>query len=120
MQSVTFTVAVLPADESALKTHGGVTNGLVLEHASGVGTPLLTKVTSGALINVALFIDASKAATASLAEEKDWWCVLSACSCCNPVPFQGSCNHPLQNQQHQHLARSSSCMIQPAVLQENL
>ena len=72
---MTYTVAVLPADETALKTHGGVTNSLVLDHADGVGTPLLTKVTPGAtLTNVALFIDTTKAAATPLAGEKDWWC----------------------------------------------
>ena len=76
-QSVTFTVAVLPANESALKTQRGVTNGLVMEHANGAGTPLVTAVAPGAtLTNVALFIDSSKEALRPMAEEKDWWCAL--------------------------------------------
>ena len=80
MQTVTFTVAVLPAEESALKTHSGITNGLVLDHVNGVGTPLVTEVTPGAtLTDVALFIDTSKAALAPLAEEKYYWCVLLPC-----------------------------------------
>ena len=92
-QSVTFTVAVLPAEESALKTHGGVTNGLVLDHANAVGTPLVTEVTPGAaLTNVALFIDTSKAALTPLAEEKYWWCApaLAAPCACDPagLPLQ--------------------------------
>ena len=75
-QSVTFTVAVLPTEESALKTHGGVTNGLVLEQKNGAGMPVVTSVTPGAtLTNAALFIDTTKAALTPLAEEKDWWCV---------------------------------------------
>lgn len=74
-QAVTFTVAMLPAEQSALKTHGGVTNGLVLDHANGAGTPLVTDITPGAaLTNVALFIDTSKAALTPLAQEKYWWC----------------------------------------------
>ena len=87
-QSVTFTVAVLPAEESALKTHGGVTNGLVLDRANGVGTPLVTEVNPGAaLTNVALFIDTSKAALTPLAEEKYWWCALAplCAASCSPV-----------------------------------
>ena len=77
-QSVSFTVAVLPAEESALKTHGGVTNGLVLDQKNGAGMPVVTEVAPGAaLTNVALFIDTSKAALTPLAQEKDWWCALA-------------------------------------------
>ena len=73
-QSVQFTVAVLPAEESALKTHSGVTNGLVLDHANGVGGTLVTEVAPGAtLTDVALFIDSSTAALNPLAKEKYWW-----------------------------------------------
>ena len=74
-QSVLFTVAVLPAEEGALKTHSGVANGLVLDHANGVGGALVNEVTPGAtLTNVALFIDSSTAALTPLAQEKYWWC----------------------------------------------
>ena len=72
---MTFTVAVLPAEESSLKTHGGVTNGLALEQKNGVGMPVVAQVTPGAtLSDVALFIDTTKAALTPLAQEKDWWC----------------------------------------------
>ena len=90
-QSVTFTVAVLPAEESALKTHGGITNGLLLDHANAVGTPLVTEVTPGAaLTNVALFIDTSKAALTPLAEEKYWWYApaLAAPNPCGPAALR--------------------------------
>ena len=72
---MTFTIAVLETEESALKTHGGVTNSLVMDQKNSVGMPVVTQVTPGAtLSNVALFIDTTKAALTPLAQEKDWWC----------------------------------------------
>jgi hypothetical protein len=73
-QTVTFTITVLPADESALKTAHGVTNELVLEHADNVGTPLTDAVQPGTVLNdVALFIDENRESLKPIAETKSHW-----------------------------------------------
>jgi len=73
-ESVTFTIAVLPADESALKTARGVTNELVQEHANSVGTPLTDAIQAGATwSDVALFIDENRDSLKPMAETKTWW-----------------------------------------------
>lgn len=74
LQSVTFTVSVLLADENALKTARGVTNELVAEHANNVGTPLADAIQAGATWkDVALFIDENRESLAPMAETKTWW-----------------------------------------------
>ncbi|KAK9902652.1 hypothetical protein WJX75_001453 [Coccomyxa subellipsoidea] len=73
-KTVTFDIAVLPADESALKTAHGVTNELVLEHADNVGTPLTDAVQPGTVLtDVALFIDENRESLKPIAETKSWW-----------------------------------------------
>lgn len=70
-QTVTFSIAVLPADEAALKTARGVTNELVMEHANNVGTPLTEAVQPGAVWkDVALFIDQNRESLKPIAETK--------------------------------------------------
>ena len=93
-QSVSFTVSVLPAEETGLKLHKGVVNGLVWQQQKGNGAPLVTSVTPGAtLANVALFIDSNKASLHPAATTEDW----CACLClphahmggaCMPAPWQ--------------------------------
>ncbi|EIE22627.1 hypothetical protein COCSUDRAFT_42290 [Coccomyxa subellipsoidea C-169] len=73
-ETVTFSIAVLPADEAALKTARGVTNELVMEHANNVGTPLTEAVQPGAVWkDVALFIDQNRESLKPIAETKTWW-----------------------------------------------
>ena len=70
-QTVTFNIAVLPADEAALKTARGVTNELVMEHANNVGTPLTEAVQPSAVWkDVALFIDQNRDSLKPIAETK--------------------------------------------------
>ncbi|EIE22631.1 hypothetical protein COCSUDRAFT_53613 [Coccomyxa subellipsoidea C-169] len=70
-KTVTFNIAVLPADEAALKTARGVTNELVMEHANNVGTPLTEAVQPSAVWNdVALFIDQNRESLKPIAETK--------------------------------------------------
>jgi hypothetical protein len=73
-QALTFTVSVLEAEQSALKTKRGVTNELVAEHANGAVTNLITAVQPGATMsNVALFIDENRASLQPASSTKTWW-----------------------------------------------
>ena len=70
---VSFTVSVVPANESDIKLHKGVVNGLAWEAKKANGAPLVTAVQPGAtLTNVALFIDSNKAALQPAAATEDW------------------------------------------------
>ncbi len=74
LQTVTFTIALLPAEESSLKTARGVTNELVQEHLNSVGTPLTEAIQPGATwTDVALFIDQNRDSLKPMAETKTWW-----------------------------------------------
>ena len=67
-------MTLLEPNEDALKTKHGVTNELVVERANGAGTPLITAVTpGGTMSNVALFIDANRAALKANAATEHWW-----------------------------------------------
>lgn len=73
-KSVTFTIAVVPAEEASLKTARGVTNELVQEHMNSVGTPLTEVIQPGATwSDVALFIDENRDSLKPMAETKTWW-----------------------------------------------
>ena len=73
-QSLTFTVAVLPAQQSSVKYPGGAASAAVGEATQGVGTPLVTSVAAGGqLTDVVLFIDANSQALQRPAATKDWW-----------------------------------------------
>lgn len=73
-KTVTFTIALLPAEESSLKTARGVTNELVQEHMNSVGTPLTEAIQPGTTwTNVALFVDENRDSLKPMAETKTWW-----------------------------------------------
>ena len=72
-QMVSFTVSVVPANESDIKLHKGVVNGLVWEAEKGNASPLVSAVQPGAtLTNVALFIDSNKESLHPAAATEDW------------------------------------------------
>ena len=91
VQSVRFTVSVLPTEERALKMREGVVNGLVHDAAIGKGTPLVTAITPGAMLSdVALFIDSNKAALRPAASTEWGWCaarLLRMCMLGSRRPF---------------------------------
>ena len=83
LQSVTFAVAVLAANESDVKLRAGVVNELVWEQQAGAGAPLVAAVQAGAtLTNVAVFIDSSKATLHPIAATEGG----CACACLHPQP----------------------------------
>ena len=87
-QSIAFTVAFLPANESDIKLRRGVVNELVWEQAAGNGAPLVTAVQPGAtLTNVALFIDSNKATLHPTAATE------SECACSAALPLHACLVH---------------------------
>lgn len=73
-QTLTFTVKVLPADQSGIKYAGGAASAAVGQAAQGLGTPLATAVAAGGkLSDVVVFIDQNSQALQKAAASEWGW-----------------------------------------------
>ena len=73
MQTLSFTVAAVPADAAKVKMTGGAVMAKIAEAAAGAGDLATTITPAAQFTNVVLFIDSNQSAVQKTAETKWSW-----------------------------------------------
>ena len=73
VQTLSFTVAAVPADAAKVKMPGGAVSAKIAEAAAGAGDLATTITPAAQFTNIVLFIDSNQAAVQKTAETKWGW-----------------------------------------------